>query len=88
MAASLAFKRLFSSNIFPKSYFGSISPIASIPSSSRFFNTNAVRNYEDDVGVDDRRVDVDRRSARSVSRLRNDDFLSGSRLLLHNLLGF
>lgn len=69
MASSLALKRLLSSNLLSKSIASPIRPIASLPSAaSRHFNTNAMRNY------DDRDVDADGRSDRSLSR--RDDFLS------------
>ncbi|EXC36304.1 hypothetical protein L484_001270 [Morus notabilis] len=77
MASSIALKRLLSSNLFSKSIPAPIRPIANLPSAaSRYFNTNAVRTY-DEGDYDDRDVDVDRRSDRSLSRpLGRDDFLS------------
>lgn len=85
MASSLALKRLVSSNLLPKSLFAPIRPIASIRSdASRYFNTNAVRNYDDDAVDVERRIDVDRSPGRSPysGRGSRDDFLSGSRLLV------
>lgn len=76
MASSLALKRLASSNVIPRALRCTVAPSAT--SASRFFNTNAVRQYDD--GGDDRDLDIDRRSARSFPR-RRDDFFSGSRLL-------
>ena len=82
MASSLALKRLLSSNLRSNSILYPIRPIANAPSAaSRYFNTNAVRNY-DDGDYDERAVDLDRRSDRSPTRrFGRDDFLSGSRLL-------
>ncbi|KAH7537865.1 heat shock 22 kDa protein, mitochondrial isoform X2 [Ziziphus jujuba] len=79
MASSLALKRLVSSNLLPKSLFAPIRPIASIRSdASRYFNTNAVRNYDDDAVDVERRIDVDRSPGRSPysGRGSRDDFLS------------
>ncbi|KAK6117870.1 hypothetical protein DH2020_048370 [Rehmannia glutinosa] len=60
MASSLALKRLVSSNLLSRS----LRPAYAVaqPASSRFFNTNAVREYDSD----DRDVDVDRRPDRRV----------------------
>ncbi|KAK3221009.1 hypothetical protein Dsin_014979 [Dipteronia sinensis] len=73
MASSLA--RLFSSSILPR-YLRSA---AAARPSSCFFNTNAIRDFddEDDVVVYERDLDVDRRSSRSATR-RRDDFFSDS----------
>ncbi|XP_030490810.1 heat shock 22 kDa protein, mitochondrial isoform X2 [Cannabis sativa] len=77
MASSLALKRLLSSTLRSNSILYPVRPIASTPSiASRYFNTNAVRSY-DDGDYDERGVDIDRRSDRSPSRrLGRDDFLS------------
>ncbi|TXG70696.1 hypothetical protein EZV62_005631 [Acer yangbiense] len=78
MASSLA--RLLSSSILPRSLSSvSRSTVAAQPS-SRFFNTNAVRDFDDDdddIVVYERDLDVDRRSSRSAPR-RRDDFFSDS----------
>ncbi|KAK1577392.1 hypothetical protein Q3G72_021381 [Acer saccharum] len=79
MASSLA--RLLSSSILPRSLRSvSRSTVAAQPS-SRFFNTNAVRDFDDDddddIVVYKRDLDVDRRSSRSAPR-RRDDFFSDS----------
>ncbi|KAJ6703772.1 protein 23.5 KDA HEAT SHOCK PROTEIN MITOCHONDRIAL [Salix viminalis] len=71
MASSLALKRLVSSRVIPSSSF--LRPVATSPS-SRLFNTNALRDYDDDHESD--RGTDDRRSRRSLSRSR-DGFLSG-----------
>uniref|UniRef100_A0A5B7B780 SHSP domain-containing protein n=1 Tax=Davidia involucrata TaxID=16924 RepID=A0A5B7B780_DAVIN len=63
MASSLALKRLVSSNLLPKSLLTVRSVTPTVQSASRLFNTNAVRDYDDD----DRSLDVDRRPDRSVS---------------------
>ncbi|EOA18664.1 hypothetical protein CARUB_v10007240mg [Capsella rubella] len=63
MASSLALKRLVSSSILPRSC-SVLRPLVS----SRLFNTNAIRSYDDDGD------DLDRRSDRSVSRRRGDFF--------------
>ncbi|WJX43681.1 Heat shock 22 kDa protein, mitochondrial [Trifolium repens] len=69
MASSLAVKRLLSStNLLSKS----LRPVAS--TTSRSFNTNAMRQY--DEHSDDRNVDIDRRSDRSFPRTRRDDLFS------------
>ncbi|KDO65492.1 hypothetical protein CISIN_1g028463mg [Citrus sinensis] len=73
MASSLALKRLVSFNLIPRALRCTVAPSAT--SASRFFNTNAVRQYDD--GGDDRDLDIDRRSARSFPR-RRDDFFSGN----------
>lgn len=77
MASSLALKRLLSSSIVPRSR-----SVLRPAISSRLFNTNAVRSYDDDGGVD-----FDRRSDRSVPR-RRDDFFSGTHSLAHYLYSF
>ncbi|XP_010433672.1 PREDICTED: 23.6 kDa heat shock protein, mitochondrial-like [Camelina sativa] len=63
MASSLALKRLVSSSIVPRSR-SVLRPAVS----SRLFNTNAIRCYDEDGD------DLDRRSDRSVSRRRGDFF--------------
>ncbi|CAE6177901.1 unnamed protein product [Arabidopsis arenosa] len=65
MASSLALKRLISSSIVPRSR-SVLNPAVS----SRLFNTNAVRSYDDD-GENGQGVDFDRRS---VPRRRGDFF--------------
>lgn len=70
MASSLALRRLLSSTVAPGSR-SFLRPQAA----SRLLNTNAVRSY--DGGENERGVDVDRRSDRSVSR-RGDDFFTGN----------
>lgn len=71
MASSLTLKRLVSSNILPRALRRTvINPSAA--STSRFFNSNAVREYDDEGA--DRDLDIDRRSARSVPRRRGDFF--------------
>lgn len=75
MASSLAIKRLVSSKLVPASVRYMMRPTAS---ASRLFNTNAVRQFDDDQ--DERGIEVDRRSGRNLSR-RRDDLFSGSRLL-------
>ncbi|CAH8275420.1 unnamed protein product [Arabidopsis lyrata] len=65
MASSLALKRLLSSSIVPRSR-----SVLSPSVSSRLFNTNAVRSYDDD-GENGQGVDFDRRS---VPRRRGDFF--------------
>ncbi|CAI0404828.1 unnamed protein product [Linum tenue] len=73
MASSLALKKLVSSSLLPSSL-RMVRPMgAAAPSASRLFNTNAVRNYDEDG--DERQMDVDRRSRRPFPRGR-DDFLS------------
>ncbi|GLT39804.1 hypothetical protein SLA2020_139740 [Shorea laevis] len=72
MASSLALRRLVAANLLPKSL-SVVRPAAAAPSASRLFNTNAVSEYDSEV--DDRELDVDRRSGRSLSR-RRDDFFS------------
>ncbi|CAH2078002.1 unnamed protein product [Thlaspi arvense] len=70
MASSLALKRLLSSTtVVPRS--GSV---LRPQVASRLLNTNAVRSYDD--GENGHGLDIDRRSNRSVSRRRGDDFLS------------
>ncbi|XP_025686996.1 heat shock 22 kDa protein, mitochondrial isoform X1 [Arachis hypogaea] len=72
MASSLAVKRFLSSPLISKSL---LRPAAA--SASRSFNTNAMRNYDD--SADDRNLDVERRSDRTLPRApRRDDFLSGN----------
>ncbi|XP_010448463.1 PREDICTED: 23.6 kDa heat shock protein, mitochondrial [Camelina sativa] len=63
MASSLALKRLLSFSIVPRSR-SVLRPAVS----SRLFNTNAVRSYDEDGDG------LDRRSDRSVSRRRGDFF--------------
>ncbi|KAJ0099563.1 hypothetical protein Patl1_19877 [Pistacia atlantica] len=58
MASFLALKRLVSSTLLPRSLSRTITPTAT--SASRFFNTNAVREYDDS---DSGELDFDRRSA-------------------------
>ncbi|CAI0413341.1 unnamed protein product, partial [Linum tenue] len=73
MVSSLALKKLVSSSLLPSSL-RMVRPMgAAAPSASRLFNTNAVRNYDEDG--DERQMDVDRRSRRPFPRGR-DDFLS------------
>ncbi|KAK6262150.1 hypothetical protein QUC31_007966 [Theobroma cacao] len=72
MASSLALRRLVSSNILPSSM-RVIRPIATSPYTSRLFNTNAMREF-DDHG-DERDLNDDRRQVRSLSR-RGDGFFS------------
>ncbi|XP_065871425.1 heat shock 22 kDa protein, mitochondrial-like isoform X2 [Euphorbia lathyris] len=55
MASSVAIKKLVSSNLIPSSL-RLIRPSAAIQPGSRFFNTNAVRQVDDD-SEDDRRID-------------------------------
>ncbi|KAL9387249.1 hypothetical protein Peur_020373 [Populus x canadensis] len=75
MASSLALKRLVSSSIIPSSSSlrSFLRPVATCPSSSRLFNTNALRDYDDDH--ESGRGSDDRPSHRSLARSR-DDFLS------------
>ncbi|KAI5594826.1 hypothetical protein BDE02_03G097500 [Populus trichocarpa] len=77
MASSLALKRLVSSSIIPSSSSlrSFLRPVATCPSSSRLFNTNALRDYDDDH--ESGRGSDDRPSHRSLARSR-DDFLSGN----------
>ncbi|CAL1354798.1 unnamed protein product [Linum trigynum] len=73
MASSLALKKLVSSSLLPSSL-RMVRPMGvAAPSASRLFNTNAVRDYDEDG--DERQMDVDRRSRRPFPRSR-DDFLS------------
>ncbi|XVE63889.1 hypothetical protein DITRI_Ditri07aG0057300 [Diplodiscus trichospermus] len=72
MASSLALKRLVFSNILPSST-RVVRPLAIAPSTSRLFNTNAIREFEDDG--DERDLKDDRRGVRSLSR-RGDGFFS------------
>ncbi|XP_038686827.1 23.6 kDa heat shock protein, mitochondrial-like isoform X2 [Tripterygium wilfordii] len=72
MASFLALRRLVSSNSLPSSQ-RVIRPVTTTPSATRLFNTNAVREFDDDD--DERCLDSGRRSGRSVSR-RGDDFFS------------
>ncbi|OMO98123.1 hypothetical protein COLO4_14123 [Corchorus olitorius] len=71
MASSLALKRLLSSNILPSSM-RVIRPMAVTPSTSRLFNTNAMREFDDG---DER--DIDDHRGRSLSRRGGDDFFAG-----------
>ncbi|CBI24596.3 hypothetical protein VitviT2T_024706 [Vitis vinifera] len=59
MASSLALRSLLSKSLRPN-----FRALATAPSVSRSFNTNAIRDYDDD----ERRLDVDRLSDRSFSR--------------------
>ncbi|KAJ9678967.1 hypothetical protein PVL29_021012 [Vitis rotundifolia] len=59
MASSLALRSLLSKSLHPN-----FRALATAPSVSRSFNTNAIRDYDDD----ERRLDVDRLSDRSFSR--------------------
>lgn len=72
MASSLVLKRLVSSNFVPSSM-RVIRPMAIAPSTSRLFNTNAVREFKEDG--DEHDLSDDRRYARSLSR-RGDGFFS------------
>ncbi|XVF08463.1 hypothetical protein REPUB_Repub07fG0005400 [Reevesia pubescens] len=72
MASSLALKRLVSPNILSSSM-RYIRPMAVAPSTSRLFNTNSMREFNDDG--DDRDLSDDRRHTRSLSR-RGDGFFS------------
>lgn len=67
MAASLALKRLVSSSLLSRSL-NPLRPAASA-ASSRLFNTNVVRDYDDDD--DERSLDVDRRSDRPLYNRRD-----------------
>ncbi|XP_027103956.1 heat shock 22 kDa protein, mitochondrial [Coffea arabica] len=67
MAASLALKRLVSSTLLSRSV-NSLRPAASA-ASSRLFNTNVARDYDDDD--DERGLDVDRRSNRPLYNRRD-----------------
>ncbi|KAK2351598.1 heat shock 22 kDa protein, mitochondrial [Trifolium repens] len=70
MASSLAVKRFLSStNLLSKSLRPAVAS-----TTSRSFNTNAMRQY--DEHSDDRNVDIDRRSDRSFPRTRRDDLFS------------
>lgn len=60
MASSLALKKIVSANLLPR-YLRPARALAQ-PTASRFFNTNAVREYDSD----DRDLDIDRRSDRRV----------------------
>ncbi|XP_012439143.1 23.6 kDa heat shock protein, mitochondrial isoform X1 [Gossypium raimondii] len=71
MASSLALKRLLSCNILPSSL-RVVRPMAIAPSSSRLFNTNAMREFDDDG--DERDLSDERQ--RSLSR-RGDGFFAG-----------
>ncbi|XP_044467904.1 heat shock 22 kDa protein, mitochondrial-like [Mangifera indica] len=70
MAFSLVLKRLASSNLLPGSLSRTITPTAA--SASRFFNTNTVRQYDNES--DDRDLDVDHRSARRRRHFFSDVF--------------
>ncbi|KAL2550162.1 23.5 kDa heat shock protein [Forsythia ovata] len=61
MASSLAMKRLLASNFLPRS----LRPVRAVaqPASSRFFNTNAMQEYDH---RDERELDVDSRSDRRI----------------------
>ncbi|KAF5743599.1 23.6 kDa heat shock mitochondrial -like protein [Tripterygium wilfordii] len=72
MASSLVLWRLVSSNLHPSSL-RVIRPVATGQSATRLFNTNAVREFDDED--DERSLDYGRRSGRTVSR-RGDDFFS------------
>ncbi|XWS36949.1 hypothetical protein CRYUN_Cryun19dG0001700 [Craigia yunnanensis] len=72
MAYSLALKRLVSTNILPSSM-RVIRPMAIASSTSRLFNTNAMREFDDEG--DERELNDDRRHVRSVSRC-GDGFLT------------
>ncbi|KAL3524159.1 hypothetical protein ACH5RR_016993 [Cinchona calisaya] len=67
-SSSLALKRLLSSTLLSRS-FRPLRPSSSV-ASSRLFNTNAARDYDDD-GDDERSLDVDRRSDRPLYYRRN-----------------
>ncbi|KAK3010758.1 hypothetical protein RJ639_012872 [Escallonia herrerae] len=69
MASAVALKRLVASNLLSRSL-QPIRPVAGAASqsASRFFNTNAVRDYDEG---DERDLDVDRRSDRAL-RSRRD----------------
>ncbi|KAE8715961.1 Heat shock 22 kDa protein [Hibiscus syriacus] len=71
--ASLALRRLVSSNILPSSLCV-VRPMAVAPSTSRLFKTNAIREFDDDDGHESDFSD-DRRRVRSLSRL-GDGFFS------------
>ncbi|KAI9160119.1 hypothetical protein LWI28_005235 [Acer negundo] len=71
MASSLA--RLLSSSVLPRTLRSVSRSTAAAQPSSRFFNTNAVRDFDDY----ERDLDVDRRYSRSAPR-RRDDFFSDS----------
>ncbi|KAL5810905.1 hypothetical protein ACOSQ4_027473 [Xanthoceras sorbifolium] len=73
MASSLA--RFVSSSVLPRSLL-SVGRTAAAAPASRFFNTNAIRNFNDEDDYE-RHLDVDRRSSRSAPR-RRDDFFSDS----------
>ncbi|KAE8703462.1 23.6 kDa heat shock protein [Hibiscus syriacus] len=70
--ASLALKRLVSSNILPSSLCV-IRPMAVAPSTSRLFNTNAIREFDEDGHESD--FSDDRRRVRSLPS-RGDGFFS------------
>ncbi|KDP22424.1 hypothetical protein JCGZ_26255 [Jatropha curcas] len=71
MAYSVALKRLVSSNLIPSSL-RLIRPVATTPTGSRLFNTNALREFDNDDN--ERGSEIDRRSGRSLSRHRDDFF--------------
>ncbi|XP_022736281.1 23.6 kDa heat shock protein, mitochondrial-like [Durio zibethinus] len=70
MASSLALKRLVCSNILPSSM-RVLRPTTVAPYTSRLFNTNAIREFNDDG--DERDLDDESRTVRSLSR-RGDGF--------------
>ncbi|KAJ8772110.1 hypothetical protein K2173_027287 [Erythroxylum novogranatense] len=70
MASSIGLKKLVSSNLVQNLRL--IRPAATAPSLSRFFNANAVREFDD--GEDERSIDVDRRSGSGLPRRRGDLF--------------
>ncbi|GMJ05954.1 mitochondrion-localized small heat shock protein 23.6 [Hibiscus trionum] len=71
--ASLALKRLVSSNVLPSS-FRVVRATAVAPSASRLFNSNAMREFDSD-GEEESDFNDDRRPVRSFSR-RGDGFFS------------
>ncbi|KAM1606531.1 hypothetical protein ACFX1Z_027221 [Malus domestica] len=75
MASSLALRHLLSANRFPKSFtISTIRPLAITHSpASKLFNTNVLRNSEDDNNEND--LNFDRRSSRHFFR-RGEDFFS------------
>ncbi|XP_039064803.1 23.6 kDa heat shock protein, mitochondrial-like isoform X1 [Hibiscus syriacus] len=72
--ASLALKRLVSSNIFNSSL-RMVRPMAIASPTSRLFNSNAMREFDSDG--DESEFSDDRRRVRSLSR-RGDGFFSGN----------
>ncbi|XP_050221317.1 heat shock 22 kDa protein, mitochondrial-like [Mercurialis annua] len=70
MASSLALKKLTSSNLIPTSLRSMIRPTATLPSSaSRYFNTNAVCQFDEDEDEHDSNA-----YRRSLSRRRDNFF--------------